>query len=387
MTGLLTSVLHERADAAPGPDLDLDAIIRDGDRRVRRHRVTTGLVAASVAGVLAAGTLAVTGLTGGQDDLVADSPDSPGFADREPAYALGSTVHLGARTFDVGEPVASLVQTDDGVVYTTRNGDVRLYDGATSDVVGRAEGNRLRADDSGSLVSWVELAEDGHPQYVVLDTALEEEVARVDDQAAGASLEPHDWGSQVFAVDDGSVYWRHGPDLVRYDVQAGRESVVHTSTPMADPPTKGGPVVGQIVDVAHGTVAYTVEGGQDRWGIAVGQRPDPDGTVLTEPDSARGVLSPDARLLAVEQFDTMALYTTDDGADVTPTIEGYAYVVAYGWTGHDTAAVIALRDYTDTRATGDVLSCDVSDDACTVVSSFDDVRASSLVLAGGDPVT
>ena len=384
MTGLLTSVLHERADAAPRPDLDLDAIIRDGDRRVRRHRVTTGLVAAGVAGVLAASTLALTAPRGGQDDLVADSP---GFADREPAYALGPSVHLGARTVDVGQPVASFVQTDDGIVYTTRNGDVRVYDGAASDVVGRAEGNRLRADDSGSLVSWVELADDGHPQYVVLDTARQEVVARVDDQAAGASLEAHDWGSQVFAVDDGSVYWRHGPDLVRYDVQAGRESVVHTSTPLADPPTKGGPVVGQIVDVAHGTVAYTVEGGQDRWGVAVGPRPDPDGAVLVEPDSAHGVLSPDARLLAVEQFDTMAVVATDGGADVTPSVEGYAYVVAYGWTGDDTAAVIALRDYTDTRASGDVLSCDLGDDACTVVSSFDDVRASGLVLAGGDPVT
>ena len=387
MTGLLTSVLHERADAAPGPDLDLDAIIRDGDRRVRRHRVTNGLVAAGVAGLLAASALALTGATGGQDDLVADSPDSPAFADREPAYAFGSTVHLGARTFDVGQPVASFVQTDDGVVFTTRNGDVRVYDGAGSDVVGRAESNRLRADDSGSLVSWVQRAEDGHPQYVVFDTARQEEVARIDDQAAGASLEPHDWGAQVFAVDDGSVYWRHGPDLVRYDVQAGRESVVHTSTPLADPATKGGPVVGQIVDVADGTVAYTVEGGQDRWGIAVGQRLDPDGAVRAEPDSARGVLSPDARLLAVEQFDTMAIRATDDGADRTPTVGGYAYVVAYGWTGHDTAAVLALRDYTDTRATGDVLSCDVSDDACTVVSSFDDVRAGSMVLAGGDPVT
>lgn len=387
MTGLLTSVLHERADAAPGPDLDLDAILRDGDRRVRRHRVTTGLVAAGVAGVLAASALALTAPSGGRDDLVADSPDSPGFADREPAYAFGSTVHLGARTFDVGRPVASLVQTDDGVVYTTSNGDVRVYDGATSDVVGRAEANRLRADDSGSLVSWVQRAEDGHPQYVVFDTARRKEVARIDDQAAGASLEPHDWGAQVFAVDDGSVYWRHGPDLVRYDVEAGRESVVHTSTPLADPPTEGGPVVGQIADVASGAVAYTVEGGQDRWGIAVGRRPDPGGTVLAEPDSARGVLSPDARLLAVEQYDTMAVYATADGADVTPTVEGYAYVVAYGWTGHDTAAVLALRDYTDTRASGDVLSCDVSDDACTVVSSFDDVRAGSLVLAGGDPAT
>ena len=141
-------------------------------------------------------------------------------------------------------------------------------------------------------------------------------------------------------------------------MRAGRESVVHTSTPMADPLTEGGPVVGGIVDVASGTVAYTVEGGQERWGIAVGQRPDPDGTVLAEPDSARGVLSPDARLLAVEQYDTMAVYATADGEDITPTVEGYAYVVAYGWTRHDTASVLALRDYTDTRASGDVLSCD-----------------------------
>ncbi len=38
MTGLLSDVMHDRADTAAHPVVDLDAIVRAGDRRLRRNR-------------------------------------------------------------------------------------------------------------------------------------------------------------------------------------------------------------------------------------------------------------------------------------------------------------------------------------------------------------
>jgi hypothetical protein len=369
MTGLLNDVMHDRADTLGAPDLDLDAIIVDGARRVRRRRVVTGLGAAAVAATVAVGGLAVPSLLRNVGDL---GPAAPAF-ERGPAWALGSKVHVGTRVVDVGREVASFVQTDDGIVFTSPDSRVRLWDGARAETIGKAEGQRLRADDTGSLVAWVELAEDGHPQYVVFDTAERSEVARVDDQAAGASLEPSDGGAQVFAVDDGAAYWRHDADLVRYDVATGEETVVSDE-------------VGEIVDVAASRVAYIVDGrGNHRWGIAARDRVDPTAVSLAE--ASNGFLSPDGRLLTAEEYDSIAVYATESRQDVTPKVEGYRYVVGFGWSADDVVTVMGLTDYSDESATGDVLSCDVSDDECTVVSSFEGLSPEAVVLDVGDPVT
>lgn len=380
MTGLLTAVMHERADAVAAPDVDLDAIIGAGDRRVRRQRTRSVLGAAGLAAAVAVGSMGVAGLLAGPDDLAAD-PFA--FQRRQPAYAVGPTIHLGARAYDVGRPVSSLVQTDDAFVYTTADGRVWMYDGSSSQPVGRAEGHRLRADDQGSLVAWVEPTADGHPDYVVYDTEERTVLARVDDHPADGSVHV-DHDAEVFAVDDGTVYWRHGTDLARYDVPSGRVSLLATSIPPSDPASDEAGAVRDIVDVSYGTIAYTVEDGPRR-GIAVGPVPDPTGTVVAQ--ATTGALSPDAQLLATEENDSLAIYTTDDGQDVTPTVEGYRYQVAYGWSDDDVAVVLGIRGWSGDRANGDVLRCDVSDDACTVVSSFRGVAPEAFVPAVGDPTT
>ncbi|MGA9746724.1 MAG: hypothetical protein WBQ50_04635 [Nocardioides sp.] len=371
MTGLLSDVMHDRADTAGHPVVDLDAIVRVGDRRLRRNRAVSGLAVAAVVLAAAAGSVTAMGLLDLGDDLAADAPPT----DPKAALAIGDQIHVGARTFDVGRPVASLVQTDDGLVYTTTDDTVWLYDGETSVEVGRADGNRLRADDAGSLVSWVALAEDGHPQYVVFDTSSRRELARVDNEAAGPSKEPSDEGAEVFAVDDGSVYWRDGFDIVRYDVASGQETTISSR-------------IDDLVDVAGGRFAYAVDGrdvGNGRWGIAVGPQLDPGDVSLAE--ASHGYLSPDGRLLAAEESDSIAVYATDDGQDLTPQVNGYEYVVSYGWVADDVASVLALSSFTEEAASGDILECDVSDDACTVVTSFHDVATDRLVLPTGDPNT
>ena len=363
MTGLLIRVMHQHADGA-APAVDLDQIIGEGNRRVRRQRVRDALVAAVLAGAVVAGASSVPLLVGGRHDPTATGIS---FRHRAPTYAVGSSVHVGSHTFDVGRPVASLVQTDGGIVYTTRDRRVWHYDGATTVEIGRAEGHRLRADDQGSLVAWVETAEDGHPQYVVHSTMRRAELARL----AG------DRDAEVFAVDDGSVYLRRDGALVRYDVPSDKEAALAG----AEPGTAA-----EIVDVAYGALAYTVGGtrpGNGRPGIAVGQRPDPEGVALAA--AGTGALSPDGRLLAAAEHGSMAIYAADDGLDVTPTADGYRDVVAFDWVGDDIATVLAVSDRRGARATGDVLTCDVGDDACSVVSSFRDVAATDIVPAGGDP--
>jgi hypothetical protein len=369
MTGLLNDVMHDRADSLGAPELDLDTIVAAGDRRIRRGRVVTGLVAAAVAGTVVAGGLAVTSVLGPRDEPVPQAP----VIERGPAYAIDRTVTVGAQSFTVPHRVTSLVQTDDGLLYTSPDGRVWLYDGTGSEHIGHAEGHRLRTDDTGSLAAWTDLAEDGHPQYVVFDTSTRSEVARVDDNAAGPSVEPVDRGAEVFAVDDGSVYWRHDSGLVRYGVESGDETVLSDAA-------------AQIEDVAGGRVAYIVEESSERgWGIAVDDRIVPDAPPLAE--TTNGVLSPDGRLLAAEEEDTMAVYSTEDGEDVTPTVDGYQYVVGYEWVDDDVAAVLALSALGDSSVTGAILACDVSDDACTKVSSFEAVDSKRFVLAVGEPMS
>lgn len=372
MTGLLTRVMHERADAT-SPDVDLDAIINEGNRRVRRQRATNGLVAAVVAGTVAAGAVSVPLLLGGtaDPDLAATAP--PGeFEPRRTSYAIGGEIHWGTHTYRIGERVASFVPTDNGFVYTTADGTVSLFDGNGSDPLGTAEGNRLRADDQGSLVAWVELAEDGHPQYVVFDTAKRAEVARVDDRSAGASVEPHDQGAEVFAVDDGSIYWRHGADLVRYDVPAAKESLLATGTRS------------RILDVAYGTLAYAVE--QDgSTAAAVGQRVDVEAPPVARASNV--LLSPDARYLAAEENDNIAVYDVRSGETVTPDTSGYPFAVVVDWVDDDTTTVLAVDEMADDgTASGDVLRCDIGG-PCAPVGSFADLEGEELIPPVGDPMS
>jgi hypothetical protein len=104
-------------------------------------------------------------------------------------------------------------------------------------------------------------------------------------------------------------------------------------------------------------------------------------------EASNGRLSPDGRLLTAEEYDSISVYSTESGRKVTPTVEGYLYAVGFGWSADDVVTVLGLTDFSEKSATGDVLTCDVSDDECSVVSSFTDVDPQRVVLAVGDPVT
>lgn len=379
--------LQRHADGLTAPRVDIDQIVRTGNRRVRRGRVTAGVAVVAVAGVVAGTALVLPSLMTSpatREQNLAASP-GPGFEDRRVSYASGDVIHWGTDSFSVGRTVVSYVQTDDGFVFAGQDGGVFLYDGTSAELVGHSENNRLRADDTGSLVTWVDRAEDGAPQYVVYDTSERGEVARVDDSSAGASRDPGDRGAEVFAVDDGWAYWRHGPDLVSHEIATGEETVLDVWQPPADPADKDAPVAVSIADVANGQLAYYVDGGAES-GLRVGTDIDtsPEGRTLAR--ASHGVLSPDASYLGAEENDDIAMYHVASGKDVVPQLDAYAYAVPFGWIDDDTATVFALEQLEPTggRYAGALLECDIPTGACAVATELE-VDPASFTLPDGDP--
>lgn len=382
MTELLRDVLHEHADTTPAPHVDLDGIIGEGERRVRRRRMTGGLAAASAVALVAGSGLAVQGMVGTPGPAPTGTPST--FGERQVSWATGDVIHWGTETFAVGRRIASYVQTDDGFVYTTPTRDVWFHDGIASHRIGRAGAGRLRTDDTGSLVAWVGADRAGSTEYVVYDTALGREVARVGDDAAGPAVEETDLAAEVFAVDDGSVYWRvDGDRIVRYHVSSGEAVVVHEQQPPADPSDKG-PSVYELADVAAGLLAYLVDSTR-------GVQAKVAGTIdLDEPTVARAsnvLLSPDGRYLAAEEDDNIRLYDVATREDVTPDLAHYPYAVAYGWVDEDTAMAFGIPALSGPGYDVDLLSCVIPSGTCEVVgetSVTDDENR--FVIPTGDPM-
>lgn len=387
MTGLLKDVMREQADGQAPPVVDVDAVVAAGSRRVRRARVATGSMALAA---VAVGAFTFPHLVDGVRTTGADAPVAgqgreavETFAERRVTYAVDHVIRYGETLVDVGRRITSFVQTDDGFVYTTRNGDVWLHDGTGSERVGHSENRRLRADDSGPLVAWVDLADDGAPQYVVFDTSSRTEVARVDDAAAGPSREPEDQGAEVFAVDDAAVYWRTQGGPVRYDLATGDVELLTRPAPVTGPASESAQV-SRIVDVADGTIAYVAEAEQGSR-MLVGKAIGDAARQLPSVWSGYAALSPDGRYLGVESDDA-GVYDTATAADVTPALSRYTHRVAYGWVDDDTAMVAGVKDVEGETFSVDFLACDVPDGECTVVSATR-VGQLGLVVPDGNPAT
>ena len=95
MTGQLTELMRDRADALDGPVLDFYGLVREGDRRVRRRRVA---LAGGLAALAVAAGLVAPLVVDGTDDRGALDPDlATAFGAPSPAYAVGSSSPWTAR--------------------------------------------------------------------------------------------------------------------------------------------------------------------------------------------------------------------------------------------------------------------------------------------------
>jgi hypothetical protein len=385
MTGLLRETMREQVDAQTPPTIDVETLVRAGERRVRRSRLTTGLAAAGVAGILAIGTVLAPQLGGststpggGQVAGQGSEEVAAPFAERRPTYAVGGTIHYGDNAIRVGKPIESFVQTDDGFVFATADGEIHLADGETTENIGRThrDGLYLEADDSGSLVAWMEFTTGKAPELVVYDTAERDEVARTDEGTRPEMQSFRDTdAAYVYAVDDGTVYWRNAEGVTALDVVTGRSELLLSGAGTFD-----------IADVANGLFAHQMfeEENEGSTGLYVSTHLARPGQAL--PTGWSGYLSPDARYVAVDQADDAAVYDTATHADVTPDAAGYEFAAVYAWLDDTTLTMMAIEELGGAQPI-DILECTVPKGTCTVaaddVSVYRESEPPSLALPVG----
>ncbi len=357
MTGLLRDVMHERAEAQGPPVVDLDAILSGGNRRIR-HRRVGGLVAATALVAALVGAASLVHLPRDPGPRVAGGA---ALATRGLTYATGHEIHAGASRLDTGEKVRSYVPTDDGFVWTVASGAVFFGDGTTTERIGRTsrDGSYLKSDDTGSLVAWIDFADQGPATLVVYDTAARETVlTSTQGTSEGmSSLRDGKRAAYVYAVDDGSVYWHNDHGAVRTEVSTGQDTVLGDVNAFA------------VTDVANGLLAYTPPDravSTEEQGMLVGR-------TLTSgrrmPHQGNAYLSPDGTYLSFEDADEMFVTRTADGTDATPRVDGLDFHAVYAWIDDDTTAVLGIRRVADQWETKPVplvfLTCTVSTGSCT----------------------
>lgn len=376
MGDLLRDMMNERADTQAAPELDLDAIIRTGDRRVWRRRAVAGIgTAAAVATLALAVPTVMDGLGDDSTPPVATQPTasdrSGGFATRTTTYAVDSSIYYGEEAIDVSPyRVSAFVQTDDGFVVAATDGSVVLADGFTVEVIGqvahRPDYATLAADDRGSLVTWVDDSK-ARAEFVVYDTSAREEVAREPDPQAPIGGKPAEFGLPVVeALDEAIAYWHRSDGTVAYDIESGDFTMVAEG---ASPQW--------LKDVEDGTLAFS---SFDDLAIVVSSDPAADEPLL--PAYAEDApLSLDAGYLAIDQEGSVVVFDVATGTDVTPTeSSGEGRFVL--WTGKEEYIAFAFLS----SGTGRFQQCGVNTQTCTAATGdvegvdeivFPDGRSSS----------
>ncbi len=370
MTGLLKDVMDARADALDVPDLDVAAMVRDGDRTVVRRRRTLagGLVAASL--VVAAG-IAVPSLlpSGDGDDTVAAGTHSYDLA-----YAEGTTIHDGPRTIEAGVRISALVQGISGYVVADRQGRVHtVVDGETTQVglLAATDRGRLVSDDD--VVAWVDAADGG--TLSVLDLATGERADVPVDAFPGEPVpavigQVDAVGADIAAVDGRTVYVSDSRGVMAWDALDDEEPVLLPGVESTVVDVEDGQilqVVRSFVPEESGGSTTMVQVEELRIGAdledttllpGTGGRLSPDGRRATTYDRVSRAGAPTATATVVGDV------SGDTWTPVDP--RGYQSLTAYQWLDADTF-VASAGTYTADSAREDLVSCEASTAECTVV--------------------
>ena len=349
--------MRDRAAATGAPDLDLDAIIAAGDRRVRRRRAVAGVgVAAALVAAVVAAPAIVDRINVGDKDVQPTNPTGA-FVTRTPTYAVGTTIFYGDDAIDVSpHDVTALVQTDYGFVFTAEQGDhqnVYFTDATDTTKIGettRDPGTWLAADDSGPYVEWVDTQGQPLPEFVVYDTDAGKEVARtsegnkrVDQVADELDL------ARVHAIDGTTAYWHSSAGTVAYDLTAGTQEVIRAHTSPS-----------YLFDVSNGvfasssqdlSTAVTRELGSDR----------PFVPGIGEPQ-----LSPYGTYVMTMPQQSSKVFETATQRDVTPVAQRYHVVLMTQWLDDDRYAAIGTKGDNIYRDPVAQLVCSITEGTCTV---------------------
>ena len=288
--------LGKRAEVVSAPPLNVAALVTAGQSRIRRRRVAVvAAVTAAVVAVVGGAVLAAPGIR--QSAPVPARPDQRSTDSdsvksdptiRRLTYAVGTTIHWGDRTIDVGKlvpdsppgwgkkQVGYVDATDAGAVFVIGQPAVRDEDGyglphgpaavwfteGSAPVrIGTTSGSRVRGfaiapTATGSTLAWIDPGTKTAPgAIVVYDTAKMIELARL----GNADAVP-------LAVYDDVVYWSPdgrscGPYLwggaygcnptarvMRLDTASGGQSQVSAADYDADRQARPGLLTGRSED-------------------------------------------------------------------------------------------------------------------------------------------
>jgi hypothetical protein len=359
MTDLLKTTLSEQAASAEPPDLDLDAVVAAGDRRIRRRRVVSVVGTALV-------TLAV--LAGGLTAARLVSPDDPPvatFAERRPTYAVGSEIHYGADVLSVAPyKISAFVQTDAGFVFVTEERGVFVAIGERVRRI-KPDGTTtlLTADHRGSLVGWVETHND-NADSVVYDVAARRELVRTaigNDFPPGGSIAI---SPRVVAIDGNYAYFGTLDGLYRWDVKANQGELVADVPPNA------------IRTVSNGQMVYQQPLTQPSTGLRLAVGPAPSDTSGRKFIGTEALLSPDARYLltAPDHFvssdvawDDMRLFDVKTGEMLSLRRHDHEHLIPGQWLDNTTFSLAAYRRSSD-RGAVDLLICSAQSLTCKIVA-------------------
>ncbi len=349
MTGALRTTMQTRADALDGFDLDLDAIVHAGDRRVRRRR--NALVGGGAALALVAG-----GTAFGLHDRGTTAEPGPASDSAQPfTYAVGSVIHSGTSRFDVGVPVDSMVQTATGVVFADSQQRVYVEKDGSTHQVGRLSlaPTSLVVDDAGTTVAWV----DGDRLEVYTGGGAPATSAPVQQPAGG------DAAVALKAISGNTVWFWDGRGTMAYDLGSGQERHV-----------AGYPDRDNLQDVSAGRMLVQIQDGSTGAGIGMSvlDQASRGGSAPPQvPEVYSGDLSPDGTHWFTQDADQFAVFDSATASRQDPSYKslGFVFAAPYQWLDDDTMAVLALPSGSTDHPLISLLTCHVSTDACVVTAS------------------
>jgi len=355
MTGLLKDLMNDRADHVAGPHVDIEAIVADGDKRVRRRRIATGTGIAAAVAAVALAVVTVPDMVDRGAEPVQPAPtiQTPAFTEARPTYAGDSTIHYGDQQVSTAPyEVVAFVQTDAGFVFSTPDYEVYLADGDGTERIGttdRADEQILTAD--GPYAAWIDWSGDA-PALVVYDTVNGDEVLRTTD----GTEDTRDWMRQpaVEVIDGGKVYWHNADGVVVSEVTADGPPINVLAGASSE----------WLNDAVDGVLSYDTF---DGLATIVSREVDDEQDFVP---GVKGRLSADASYVATDVTDHVTVYDAVTRKDVTLDPGGYVGTTFSTWLDDDRYNVWGgFSGVPDI----DLLTCSVARGTCVVAE--EDVTA------------